>query len=216
MVSKCLVLWADGKFRHTTTVVHRRYIKRDDGRPAMEEINLRQYVNTRDRITQTLSSEAYASESEEEVRDSDSSGNSEKYTPSKRPKRQAFNRARRKIRRTVNKLTRKMLKNEQVGQNRKTKVVNVEGKSNAEGSKGKSLEYEINKKYNQEIKASVCEICGGEIVESSVDCNNLLLCDYDGCDGIGGKEKECRLLYQSNAYILYGKTFARKLRYDSQ
>ena len=90
---KCLVLWADGKFRLTTTVVHRRYIKMDDGRPAMEESHLRQYVNTRDRITQTLSSEAYASESEEEVRDSDSSGNSEKYTPSKRPKRQAFNRA---------------------------------------------------------------------------------------------------------------------------
>ena len=82
-----------------------------------------------------------------------------------------------------------MLKKEEVGQSTKTKVVNVKGKSNAEGSKDKSLEYEINKKYNQEIKASVCEICGGEIVESSVDCNNLLLCDYDGCDGIGGKEK---------------------------
>ena len=155
----------------------------------MEENHLRQYVNTRDRITQTLSSEASASELNEEVGDSDSTRNSEKYTPSKRPKRQAFNRARRKIRRTANKLTQKMLKKEQVGQHTKTKVVNVEGKSNAEGSKGKSLEYEINKKYNQEIKASVCEICGGEIVESSVDCNNLLLCDYEGCDGIGGKEK---------------------------
>ena len=147
---KCLVLWADGKFRHTTTVVHRRYIKMDDGRPAMEESHLRQYVNTRDRITQTLSSEAYASESEEEVRDSDSSGNSEKYTPSKRPKRQAFNRARRKIRRTVNKLTHKMLKKEEVGQSTKTKVVNVKGQML--GSKSKS--------GTAKSKPSVCEIWG--------------------------------------------------------
>ena len=60
------MLWADGKFRHTTTVVHRRYIKSDDGRPAMEESHLRQYVNTRDRITQTLCSEASASELDED------------------------------------------------------------------------------------------------------------------------------------------------------
>ena len=52
----------------------------------------------------------------------------------------------------------------------------------------------------------------GEIVESSVDCNNLLLCDYEGCDGIGGKEKNADYCTKAMALsILYGKTFARKL-----
>ena len=96
--------------------------------PPWKKNHLRQYVNTRDRITQTLSSEASASELDEEVGDSDSTRNSEKYTPSKRPKRQAFNRARRKIRRTVNKLIPKTLKKKAVGQKAKKAVVNVEEK----------------------------------------------------------------------------------------
>ena len=186
---QCLVLWADGKFKHTTTVVHRRYIKSDDSRSAMEESNLRQHVYTRDRITQTLSSDSSTSESEKEVDDPDSTGESEKYTPSKRPKRQAFNRARRKIRKTVNKLTNNILKKRRVKEKAEKSGVDVEGKSIVEERNRKSLEFEVNKKYNQEIKASVCEICGGETVESSVDCNNLLLCDYDGCGGTGGEDK---------------------------
>jgi alkylated DNA repair dioxygenase AlkB len=173
------VLWEDSplnkKFILTTTIVSNMYMEKDTNRHGANEEHIDKYFTPRKTSSnRDLSASDSCSSSSEE----DEVEETEITTPLKRAKRQAYTMARKKIRKSVAKI----LSVNGSSKGNKKVVSKTTEHANAIATdqlrKQREMQKEIDKQYNLDIEAAVCQVCYGETVKSSHMCNNLLICEY--------------------------------------
>eukprot|EP00943_MAST-04B_sp_MAST-4B-sp1_P003318 g3318.t1 len=171
------VLWEDSplnkKFILTTTIVPNMYMEKDINRNgANEEYIDKYFISKKKSSNRDISASDSSSSEEDEVEET------EITTPLKRAKRRAYTKARKKMRKYVAKI----LGNNGSSKGKKNIVTNTTEHANTitteQLQKQLDIQKEMDKQYNLDIEAAVCQVCDGETVRSSHMCNNLLICEY--------------------------------------